>query len=267
MTRSLPLLALAATLLPAATAGAEFAPKTRPHTRVGTYVRNGVSVDRLQASVRPAGARLRVTVDARIHNDLHLVKAVTLRVGPCTHGGRAYPACADAVRLEVPVAPGRSVDVQRTVTIAAPPRAIDRVMVKIAKHGTLPRGGRGLYGQLLLNGRAWRGAGTGATYGLELTPNAGTSVQRMLVDAAATDATEMRDAVAWTARSADAVTLSTGLAGRALHPDVNLPGGGATAAFLDRPSIHVTSRSRAFSTVVRTGAGAQLATALLPWPL
>jgi hypothetical protein len=76
----------------------------------------------------------------------------------------------------------------------------------------------------------------------------------------------MRDAVAWTARSGDAAMLSTGLAGRALHPDVDFPAAGATAAFLDRPSIHVTSRPRAFSTVVRTAAGAKLATALLPWP-
>jgi hypothetical protein len=266
MPRSLPLLALGAALLTAApAAAADFPVKKRPHTRVATYVRHGVTVERLQASVRRAGARLRIAVDARVHNDLQLVKSVTLRAGRCTGTSLAFPACPDAVRLDVPVAPGRTVSVKRTITVAAPARSVDRVMITIAKHGALPRGLRGVYGQLLLDGHAWRGAGAGRVFGLDLTPDHSTSVQRMIVDAAAINNAEMRGAVAWTASSGDAVTLSTGLAGRALHPDIDVPAGGH-ASFLDRPYIKVTTRPSAFSALVQTGAGADLATVRLPWP-
>jgi hypothetical protein len=265
--RSLPLLALGATLLSAApAAAADFPIKKRPHTRVATYVRNGVAVQRLQASVKPAGARLRIAVDARIHNDLKLVTSVTLRAGACAGTSLAFPTCPDAVRIEVPVAPGTTVSVKRTVTVPVPRRAIDRVMITIARHGTLPRGLRGVYGQLLLNGHAWRGAGVGRAFGLDLTPDRGTSLQRMLVDAAGINPGEMRGDVAWTAGSSDGATLSTGLAGRALNPDTDVPAGGMAASFFDRPYIKVTTKPSAFSALVQTSAGADLATVRLPWP-
>jgi|tagenome__1003787_1003787.scaffolds.fasta_scaffold20983929_2 hypothetical protein len=246
--RSLPLLALGATLLTAApAAAADFPVEKRPHTRVATYVRNGVTVERLQASVRRAGARLHIAVDARIHNDLKLVNSVTLRAG--------------SEVLDMPVAPSHTVRVKRTITVAAS----RTILVTIAKHGKLPRGLRGVYGQLLLNTHAWRGAGAGRVFGLDLRPDHGTSVDRMIVDAAAINEDEMRGDVAWTARSGDAVTLTTGLAGRALHPDIDVPGGGH-ASFLDRPYINITTRPSAFSAVVQTSAGADLATVRLPWP-
>jgi hypothetical protein len=266
--RLLPAILVAAGLLAAAPAGAvTYPPAERPHTRVATYVRNGVSVTRLQARVKPAAGRLRVTVDARVHNDLHLVKGVTLRVGSCTGGNLGYPTCPDAVRIDVPVAAGRTVSVRRTVTVPVPRRAVDRVQVSFTKHGTLPRRGLGgTYGALLLNGHAWRASLAGRTFGVDLTPVNGTSVQRILVDAAAETGTQMRAPVAWTARSQDAVTLETGLAGRALHPDVALPAGGATKSFLDRSDISLTTRPSAFTALVRTAAGASLATVRLPWP-
>src|SRR3954469_1540453 len=263
--RIFPPLLAAAALLAAAPAGAATYPAgERPHTRVATYVRNGVAVTRLQASVKPSAGRLRVTVDARVHNDLKLVKGVTLRVGSCTGGSLGYPTCPDAVRIDVPVAASRTVTVRRTVTAPVPRRGVDRLQVSVTKHGALPRRGLGgTYGALLLNGHAWRASLAGRTFGLDLTPRNGTSVQRMLVDAAAETDTRVRAPVAWTARSQDAVTLETGLAGRALHPDVALPAGGATRSFLDRSDISLTTRPSAFTALVRTAAGASLATVRL----
>jgi hypothetical protein len=158
--------------------------------------------------------------------------------------------------------------VRRTVTVAAPPHAIDRVQVAVTRPGPLPlpRGAGGTYGVLLLNGHAWRGAGAGRIFGVDLTPSHGTSVRRIVVDAAAETTTRMRADVAWTADSADAVTLSTGLAGQALRPGTDVAAGGH-ASFLDRPDISVSPQPSAFSALVRTSAGASLATVRLPWPV
>jgi hypothetical protein len=266
--RSFPPVLLLAALLATAPAGAAtFPPGKRPHTRVATYARNGVTVTRLQTRVNLVGGRLHVSVDARIHNDLHLVKGVTLRVGSCTGGSLGLPTCPDALALDVPVAAGKTVRVRRAVTVSVPPRGIDRLQLAITKHGAkLPRGVKGVYGALLVNGRAWRGAGNGRTFGLDLTPQNGTSVQRILVDAAAETSTRFRGDVAWTARSGQAATLSTGLAGRPLAPDTDVAAAG-TASFFDRPDISTTNQPSAFSAVVRTSAGASLATVRLPWPV
>src|SRR5437764_9862977 len=99
------LAAFAALLLPAAPASAA---AVRPHTRVATYARNGITVRRLQAAVTPAGARLRVAIRATVRDDGHLVRAVTVRAGACTGGSVAVPSCPDAVTFEVPVAAGRT---------------------------------------------------------------------------------------------------------------------------------------------------------------
>jgi hypothetical protein len=259
---------LGAALLAAAPAGATtYPPGKRPHTRVATYARNGVTVTRLQTRVDLVAGRLHVSVDARVHNDLHVVDGVTLRVGSCTGGSLGAPTCPDTLAVDVPVAPGRTVRVRRTVKLSVPPRGVDRLQVAITKHGAkLPRGLAGVYGALLVNGRAWRGVGNGRTYGLDLTPQNGTSVQRIVVDAAAETSTRFRGDVAWTARSGQATTLSTGLAGRALAPDTDIAAGG-TASFFDRPDIATLNQPSAFSAVVRTSPGASLATVRLPWPV
>jgi hypothetical protein len=239
---------VALTCAPAASA-ASTPPAQRPHAHLATYLRHGIQVQRLQATVHGRRVRVRVAVD----NDLHLVDRVALRVASCpSTRSRARCASRRTVTLRVPSSRTRSLD--RTFAIRAG-RAVD-VAVTPLRIDT-PRRARQSYADLLVGARD-------GTWGLApLSAHDGTSVARLAVLLSGTSATRARVSVAWTGRAATASTLTTSLAGHPIGDPTTLEAD-TTGSFFDRPSI-----KRPGATVPATvtdASGAELASVLLPFP-
>jgi hypothetical protein len=239
---------LALACVPAA-AAASTPPAQRPHARLATYLRHGIEVQRLQATLHGTRVRVRVAV----HNDLHLVDRVALRVATCpSTRSRARCTPAHTVTLRVPSARTRSLD--RTFAIRAD-RAVD-VAVTPLRIDT-PRRARQSYADLLVGPR--RG-----TWGLApLAAHDGTSIGRLSVLMSGTSSTSARVSVAWTGRAAVASTLTTSLAGHPIGDPTTLAAG-ATGSFFDRPSIQRPGAT--VPATVTDASGAELASVLLPFP-
>lgn len=263
---------LAAALAPAAPASAALPlpVHARPHARVVTYA-HGVRVTTLQLALHRSGHVIRGRVILAAHGTTGRAITRTLRVGRCLRGAAAAPICPASISIAVHVPARGSVRVSRSITVRQPGARLDSVEARLVVPGA--RTEPAFYhadAELLLRGRAWRGAAAGHEYGLVLSSLADASIGRISVDGPAIYPDTLYADVAYTAGgTALGRPLTTflrsparaGDAGTVLH---NLRGSGPDD-FRDR--FQVTQRgASAFGVQVR-GAGHVLARVLLPWPV
>lgn len=256
-------------LLPASAlaAPATYAPAKRPHSRIATYDRGEVLVRRLQLALTRTNHRLRGVVRLTARNETgHAIERL-LRVGPCTGGAPAAPLCRSELTVRVRIPAHVDVAVTRRVTLRQPPRGVDSVQAALVR----PRAGQP-YGfarrtdaDLLLRGTAWRGAGAGRVYGVDLRSD---DARRVSFDIPATSRGRAYIDVKWTgpaAPSAATTTISrcTGArcTGATLHPTRARSG---PQTFGQRFDYEIRGAD-AVGLAAATAAGPLFAAAL-PWP-
>jgi hypothetical protein len=263
-----------ALLAPAHPAAAQetFPNELRPHTAVGTHLRDGVRVTRFEMAVRRRDHRLRARIRVTAHNDATGLRRLELRVGRCTSGDVPHPSCPPGVTIPVAIRPGRTFAVTHDVVLRQPPPRLDAVLAALVRpqerstHPYLDASAR-----LLLRGRAWRGETAGEPFGVLLTPQAGVAITRGTLDGAGTSADALRASWNWdgSASMPQAVTttlspcaftaLDCGVRTRSTTLDIR------NARVADRPSI-TRANASAYALRVTTATGRVLASFRLPWP-
>jgi hypothetical protein len=261
-----------AALVPAAPASAAtpLPVGSRPHARVVTYA-HGVRVSTLQLALHRSGHVIRGRVILAAQSTTGHAITRTLRVGRCLRGAPGAPICPASTSVTVRVPATGSVRLTRSITLRQPGASLDAVEARLVVPGA--RNEPAFYhadAELLVRGRAWRGATAGREYGLVLSSLADASIRRISVDGPAIYPDALYADVAYTAagralgKPATTFLRSPAPArnvGTVLH---NLRGSGPEA-FRDR--FQVTQRgASAFGIQVRA-AGHLLARVLLPWPV
>lgn len=268
--RALVSLVLAAALVPAASApaAASFGAASRPHTRVVTYA-HGVRVGTLQLALHRAGHVLRGHVVLSASSTTGRAVTRTLRVGRCLRGTAAAPVCPASTALRVRVPATGTVALRRLITLRQPGARLDAVEARLVAAGTSTMS-RFSYSdaELLLRGRAWRGASAGHGYGVVLGSGPGASIGRISVDGPATDPDRLYADVVYTAAGPDLGTpVTTFLRSPPAPGDLgtvlrNRRGSGPTE-FRDRFDVH---RRGAATFGIQVRNPALLGRVLLPWP-
>jgi len=166
--------------LAAGAAAQSIPPQVRPHSRVVTYDRGQARVTTLTMAVTRADRVLHARVELVVRNDSSRTLRRVLRIGRCTGGTPAAPVCPPSASVPVTLAPGAKRDVVRRVTLRQPPARPDAVQAALVDPETRQPYGFHSDGLLLLKGGAWRGAGAGRTYGVQIP--AASSVRRLNFD-------------------------------------------------------------------------------------
>ncbi|MEA2380150.1 MAG: hypothetical protein QOH72_121 [Solirubrobacteraceae bacterium] len=262
------LVAVAGTTLgaPAATAGAQ-SPATRPHSKVVTYDRGDVRIQRLQMAVTRSGGRLHATVNLTVRNESRRSVRRELQVGRCTGGEAAAPVCPASATFRVRLAPGAVGSITRRVTLRQPSSRTDSIQAALVAAGTKQPFGFRSDGLLLLKGGAWRGAGAGRTYGVAFGP--GDGARRLNFDIPVTGPDRARIDVKWQGPAAPtgATTTISRCAGAACAPTQLRPARSRSGPQLFGNRF-AFSRGAATSVGLRaaTADGTALFDAELPWP-
>jgi hypothetical protein len=195
----------------------------------------------------------------------------TLRVGRCRRGSAAAPVCPPATSLTVHVPATGTVALRRPVVLRQPGARLDAVEARLVRPGD--PGGRAFFrsdAELLVRGRAWRGATAGHEYGLVLSSDPAAAIDRISVDGPAIGPDQLYADVVYTAHGPDLGTPDTVLSrtpppsgdlGTVLH---NQRGSGPQD-FRDRFDVPRRG-AEAFAIQVRAD-GRLLARVLLPWPV
>ena len=135
---ALAVLASLATVLTPATAGATSAPYD-PRPRASFAMRDaGLRVARFDVHAVPRGERLLVGVTMTARSRARDVRAV-MRVGRCTGGPVATPACEPAVNRPVVLHPGRTTIVHLNARVRRPSPTRDAVRVSLTPPGRVVR--------------------------------------------------------------------------------------------------------------------------------
>lgn len=241
----------------------------RPHARVVTYA-HGVRVTMLQLAVRRVGHRIRGRVTVSASSTTGRATNRTLRVGRCRRGTTVAPFCPAALSLAVRIPATGSVTLSRPIALRQPDGHLDAVEARLVEAGAPVRQPfHHSDAELLLRGRAWRGATAGHAYGVVLSSNADASVGRISVDGPAVRPDELYADVVYTATgTALGAPVTTLLRSPPPAADLgtvlqNRRGAGAED-FRDRFDVEQRGAS-AFGVQVR-GGGHLLARVLLPWP-
>jgi hypothetical protein len=271
VTRTAVLIAVTATAVgaqaPAAAAQSSITPAARPHSRVVTYDRGDVHVQRLQVAVTRSAGRLHATVHLTLRNESSRTLRRDLQIGRCTGGAPATPVCPASATIRVRLAAGRLQSYSRQVTLRQPPPRPDAVQAALVKPGTRQPYGLRSDGLLLLKGNAWRGPGAGRTYGVAFGPGDGT--RRLNFDIPLIAPERAYIDVKWegTAAPTGAATTISRCAGAACTPQP-LPPARARSEAQTFGNRFVFSRGTAASLGLSAAVpgGAALFDAELPWP-
>jgi hypothetical protein len=265
-------LMLGAALAPAAPASAAtpLPVAARPHARVVTYD-HGVRVTTLQLALHRSGHVIAGRVILAAQSTTGRAITRTLRVGRCLRGAPAAPICPASSSVTVRVPATGSVHLTRSISLRQPSGRLDAVEARLVVPGAKTE--PAFYhadAELLLRGRAWRGATAGHEYGLILSSRADAAIGRISVDGPAIYPDALYAVVAYAAAgSALGKPVTTFLRSPAPAGDVgtvlhNQRGSGPTQ-FRDRFQVKQRGAST-FGIRVR-GAGHLLAQVLLPWPV
>jgi hypothetical protein len=154
----------------------------------------------------------------------------------------------------------------RNVALRQPPPAVDAIEVAVQPTPEAPRYFSHDDAELLLRGNAWRGAGAGRTYGMQLAAPADDRAKRLSFDLPVVQPGDAYADVVWTGTSAPGAPTTIGkcdgtdcastlLAGRRSGPQ----------QFGDRFDLRNEGRA-AITLGVADQDGSPLLTAALPWP-
>jgi hypothetical protein len=253
-----------------APAATTFPPQQRPHARVVTYA-HGVRVTTLQLALHRSGHMIRGRVILAARSTTGRAVTRTLRVGRCLRGSAAAPVCPASTSLTVHVPATGSVTLTQPVALRQPGARLDAVEARLVVPGAATE--PAFYhadAELLLRGRAWRGATAGHQYGLVLTSHPDAAVGRISVDGPATKPDELYADVVYTASgSALGVPVTTFLRSPPPAGDhgtvLRNRRGSGPGSFRDRFDAEQRGAST-FGVQVR-GGGHLLARVLLPWPV
>jgi hypothetical protein len=242
----------------------------RPHARVVTF-EHGVRVTTLQLALYRSGHVIRGRVTLAAQSTTGRAVTRTLRVGRCLRAAPAAPVCPASTSLTVHVPPTGSVTLSRPVTLRQPGARLDAVEARLVVPGAASE--PAYYhadAELLLRGRAWRGATARHRYGLVLTSSPQAVVRRISVDGPATEPDELDVDVHYTASgSALGVPVTTFLRSPASARDprtvLSNQRGHGPQSFADRFGAKQLGAS-AFGVEVHAGSHL-LARVLLPWPV
>jgi hypothetical protein len=265
-------LTLGASVVTAAPAAAEppIPLSQRPHVRVATYA-HGVRVTRLQLALHRSGHVIRGRIILAAQSTTGRAVTRTLRVGRCLSGIAAAPACPASTSLAVRVPATGCVTLTRPVTLRRPGARLDAVEARLVVPGAATE--PAFYhadAELLLRGRAWRGATAGHEYGLVLTSHTDAAVGRISVDGPATTPDELYANVVYTAGGpALGVPVTTFLRSPPPAGDLGTVLHNRRGAGPERFSDRFDAEQRGASTfgVQVRGGGHLLARVLLPWPV
>jgi hypothetical protein len=255
---------------PPASAATPSSASQRAHSRVVTYARD-VRVTRLQLALHRSGRLIRGRVLLTAQATAGHAVTRTLRVGRCLRGATVAPVCPPSVAVAVHVPAAGSVSLTRSVTLREPATRLDAVEARLVVPGaaTEPAFYRA-DAELLVGGRAWRGATAGHEYGLVLTSNAEVAVGRMSVDGAAGAPDRLRaDVVATASGPALGDPVTTFLRSPPPGGDVGTVLSNQRRSGPQSFRHHLAAQRRgatAFGVQVR-GGGHLLARVLLPWPV
>ncbi|MEA2157098.1 MAG: hypothetical protein QOE11_3238 [Solirubrobacteraceae bacterium] len=253
-----------------ASAATPIAVSERPHARVVTYA-HGVRVTTLQLALHRSHHVLRGRVILAARSTTGRATTRTLRVGRCLRATPAAPICPPSTSITVHVPAHGSVSLTRSITLRQPGPRLDAVEARLVVPGAPTQ--RAFFhadAELLLPGRAWRGATAGHEYGVVLSSHDDAAVGRISVDGPATTPDRLYAFVVYTASGAalgEPVTTllrSPPPAGDLGTPLTNSRGSGPQD-FADRFDVEQRGAST-FGIQVR-GAGHLLARVLLPWPV
>ncbi len=251
----------------AAVAPATASAAPRPHSRVVTYDRGALIVERLQITTRQTYGRLRTRVDLTVSNERSTPLRRELAVGRCVHGVPAYPTCPQAARVLIRLGARERRAVTLTATLAMPPARLDAIEATLARPGSGSPFAFRDDAQLLVTGNAWRGPGAGRRYGMAIAP--GDAARRLSFDIPLFSADEAYVDLIWTGTAAP-----TGAATRiarcrgALCPPSALPPSGSRSGpqrFGRRFNLRRGTATSIAIAVAGTG-GQPALTAELPWP-
>jgi hypothetical protein len=262
---------IAAIALPSATALAahntSYPAAKRPHSRVVTYDRGDVLVRRLQLQLTRSDHRLHGEIRLAARNETGHTITRQLRVGPCVGGFTGYPTCRNEATFRVRIPAHADVSLRRDVTLRQPPAGIDTVQAALVVTGAgQPYAiARHSEASLLLRGNAWRGAGAGGVYGVDLHSDA---ARRLNFDIPATSRGRAYIDVKWTGSAAPSAATTTisrcggdDCEGQTLHPTAARSG---AQTFGQRFDYEING---ADAVALAAGQpGATLFDALLPWP-
>jgi hypothetical protein len=235
-----------------------------------TYA-HGVRVTTLQLALHRSGHVIRGRVILAAQSTTGRATTRTLRVGRCVRGAPAAPVCPASTSLTVHVPATGSVTVTRPVTLRQPGSRLDAVEARLVVPGAATE--PAFYhadAELLLRGRAWRGATAGHEYGLVLTSHADAAIGRIFVDGPATKPDELYAEVAYTASGpALGAPVTTFLRSPPPAGDLGTvlsnQRGSGPKRFADR--FFAEQRGAAVFGVHVRGGGHLLARVLLPWPV
>jgi hypothetical protein len=263
-------IALAATALPVATAGAvtpSSAPSGRPHSRVVTYDRGTVRVLALQAATTRAGGHLTVRATIGLRNLTGGPVTRYVRAGRCVGGSGAVPACRADALFAVRLGAGETRTVQPTITLRQPPAKVDAIELAVQSARRRPVRFSLADGELLLTGNAWRGPGAGATYGVAFGA-ADDRARRLSFDIPQTSPGRAYVDVVWTGTAAPgAPTTIAKCTGAVCATSAIRPSSGRSGAqkFGDRFDVDIAGNF-ALGLGAADADGTPLISAALPWP-
>ena len=240
----------------------------RPHSRVVTYDRGIVRVERLQIAVRPAARALNATVFLTVSNEHSAPTSRDLVVGSCVRGSPAYPTCPAAGRSHMVLAAHERRVVRLSARLPAPAARLDAVEAALVTPGQRTR----FFvlhsdAELLVTGHAWRGSGAGERYGVVFAP--GDAARRLNFDIPLFDVDSAYIDVRWTGTAAPeaAATTIARCSAKACSPET-------LERSTSRSGANLFGRRFGFKRVhadslkleAATPAGEQLFSASLPWP-
>jgi hypothetical protein len=189
-----------------ATAAAQ-EPGARPHSKVVTYDRGDIHVQRLQMSVERTNGRLPAHVALTVQNETQGMLIRELRIGRCTGGTPGAPACPSTRTIRIRLAPGELERVEANVTLRQPPSRPDAIQAALVRPGARQPYAFRSDGLLLLKGTAWRGPGAGQTYGVQFGP--GDGARRLSFDIPRTGPDQAYIDVKWTGSAAPTGATTT----------------------------------------------------------
>jgi hypothetical protein len=248
-----------------ATAAAQ-QPGARPHSKVVTYDRGDVHVQRLQMSVTRSAGVLRARVRLTVRNETRRPLVRELRLGRCTGGGPAAPACPPSRTIRVRLDAGEQRSYTARVTLRRPPARIDAVQAALVRPAARPPYGSVSDGLLLLKGTAWRGAGAGRVYGVAFAP--GDGARRLSFDIPRTGPGQAYIAVEWegAAAPAGATTTIARCAAGTCTPTTISPARARSGPRTFGDRFDFDARGADSLALAAAADGAPLFDAALPWP-
>ena len=217
----------------ASTAGAAAA-GARPHSKIVTYARGDVRVQRLQLALTRSDHRLHGRLHLTVRNELPRAVRRELRIGRCTGGAPYAPTCPTTSIVHVRLAAGEQRSYTASVTLRQPPANPGSVEAALVPEGASQPYTYRSNAVLLLTGRAWQGASAGRNYGVKFA--SGDAARRLNFDIPLTAPDRAYIDVKWQgsaahtqattiiAHCAGATCTDTKLRGQSSRSGVGLPG-------------------------------------------